>query len=77
MLSFIDVGYVWQILERGSFLPPINPSAVLKRPTMYRVKDPDSVFRTLSNICDGAFLQKFKTVKFFRKKNYSGGVAWS
>ena len=37
MLSFTNVGYVWQILERGVFLPP-HPWAAPKKPILNRVK---------------------------------------
>ena len=39
MPSFINVGYVWQILERGAFLAPSHSWAAPKRPILNRIKN--------------------------------------
>ena len=38
MPSLIIVGYVWEILARGTFLDSLHPWAVPKRPILNRVK---------------------------------------
>ena len=46
--KFSIVGYVWQILGRGAFLPTPRPWVALKKPILNRVKD---FFSKFDQIC--------------------------
>ena len=68
MPSFIIVGYVWQILGRGTFLPPY-PWAALKKPILNRVKQRyQFVFPKISNGWLVLFIAVPKTYLLYKEK---------